>query len=394
MIDSVLLKIPDFILFSSQHFTHLKYQEFRGKYGLFGKFETRYTDYPQEMKKKGLYFPQVNLMQRQRLLKGTGGRFSKERYLLVQVSIPKLLYGTSIFDADERVLPLFAIRLKEALLAINVRVTETAIMEAVVQRIDYSKVLRISSTYGSTASLIREMAAYDNKQSSDFNQNKFYNGKDGLYLKFYNSSQGLVIYDKFEEITTNGTTKLEQEIAKGYKRGDMVHGALRIELSLQLKHTVDSALRRFYKTKKKNFTLPEAARPDIGKQLLIESFEKVYVRGFSGTVYLSKLKDAELYNQLRASKVPFQQQAILYLLTNRVRAVGLKTAIAELKGQVSASSIGRYKKQTERVLEIANAKHDKVNAVAYLRRKLKQFTPIIPKQLDTILGATKGVRKL
>jgi hypothetical protein len=394
MIDSVTLKISDFILFSDQHFNNLKYQEFRGKFGLFGKFETRHTDYPQEMKKKGVYFPQVNLMQRQRIIKGTGGKFSKEKYLLVQVSIPKLLYGTSLFDADERVLPLFALRLKEALLAIHVQVTEKAILEAIVQRIDYSKVLRISPSYGSTASLIREMAAYDSKQSSDFNQNKFYNGSDGLYLKFYNSSQGLVIYDKFEEITSQGTTKLDKEIAAGYKRGEMVHGALRIELSLQLKQTVDSALRRFYKGKKKNFTLPEAARPDIAKQLLIESFEKVYVRGFSGTVYLSKLKDADLYNQLRASKAPFQQQAILYFLTNRVRAVGLKAAIVELKGQVSASSIGRYKKQTERILAIANAKHDKVNAVGYLHRKLKQFTPIIPKQLDTILGPKKEVMRL
>jgi len=231
--------------------------------------------------------------------------------------------------------------------------------------------------------IIQELGKYNAKQSSDFNQKDVRQGRDTTYIKFYNSSQGLVIYDKFDELTVNGSTRLDRSIAEGYQKGDMKYGALRIELSLQLKQTVDSILRRHHTHKRSNFTLLEVARMDISQAVLLDTFEKVCVRGFAGAVFLSGLQEKALLHTIGLHTSNYGQQAILYLLAHRIRSVGLKQAIKEMQGQVSSSTVGRYKKMVEVVLRDADAKHTKVNIVSYLHRKLKQFTPVMPRELAT-----------
>ncbi len=388
MIDSVVLKIKDFTLYSDEYFSKAKMQEFRGKFGIVGRHWTRFTEYPSKAKAEGRYFPQVNIMYDQRLIKGSGGKFTDEKHLLVQVSLPKLIYGISIFDIDNRFLPLIASKLKDVLAEIKIGVSEQAISTAIIQRIDYSKILKISPSYGSTAAIIRALSEHDRKQSSDFNKVSYHHGKDGFYLKFYNSSQGFVIYDKFEEICANGSTLVEREIKQHYAQGKFRRGALRMELSLQLKQTVEATLRKFYPDKKKDFTLGEALRTDISQALLLRTFEQIYIQGYGGLVYLSGLKDAELYNVIQASIKGFGQRGAVYLLAHRVRTLGLKKATDELRHEIGKSSANRYRKLVEAVLLDAKASKDKVNVLAYLHQKLKTFTPVLPEQLDAILGST------
>jgi hypothetical protein len=61
MIDSIVLSIPNFILYSEEFFTKEKFQELKGKQGVFARHSTRYTDYPQRCKTEGRYFPQVHI---------------------------------------------------------------------------------------------------------------------------------------------------------------------------------------------------------------------------------------------------------------------------------------------------------------------------------------------
>lgn len=386
MIDSVVLKIKDFTLYSDEYFSKAKMQEFRGKFGIVGRYWTRFTTYPSKIKTEGRYFPQVSIMYDQRLIKGSGGRFTNQKHLLVQVSLPKLIYGISIFDIDARFLPLIASKLKDALAEIKIGVSEQAIFTAIIHRIDYSKILKTSPSYGSTTTIIRALSEHDRKQSSDFNRVSYHHGKNGFYLKFYNSSQGFVIYDKFEEICANGSTLVEREVKQHYAHGKLQRGALRLELSLQLKQTVEATLRRFYPDKKKDFTLEEVLRTDISQTLLLRTFEQIYIQGYGGLVYLSGLKDTELYNAVQTNIKGFAQQGAIYLLAHRVRALGLKKATDELRREIGKSSANRYRKLVEAILIDTVASRDKVNVLAYLHQKLKTYTPVLPEQLDAILG--------
>ena len=387
MIDSVVLKIKDFILFApDEHFKGMKARALKGKFGIFGKFYTRYTDYPQKMKKQDKYFPQVSVMYNYRKIKGGKGEFNKDRFLLIQVSMPKLLFGVSLFDVSEKMLDLFVAVLIDRMKEINVELQPKAVKNAIVTRVDYSKILKIAQSYGRTAKIIKELANYDYKYRSEFTRKDFHHDdKEGSYIKFYNPSQSLTIYDKFEEISINGTTKLEQEIRKQYKAKGFKKGALRIELSLQTKQIVDLTLRKFSDTKKKDFTLEDVLKTEISKALLLKKYEEVYLKGFNGLMYLQKLKDTEIYKNLKANIPNLKDRALLYLLVHRVKQVGLKGTIEEVKKEFSPATVSRYKKHVEALLKSASAKKDKVNVISYLHNKLKRFTPVYPKNIDLIL---------
>jgi len=385
MIDSVTIRIARFIVYSEEFFTKAQFQELKGKFGVFGRYSTRYTDYSQRCKAEGRYFPQVHLIER--LKRTKRGMVPADRHLAVQVSLPKIVFGSSIFDVDERLLPVAAQKVVEALGEIRVGVTPEDVLGAIVARVDYSKILQISPSFGTTAQMLRALMPYDLKQSSDFNRRDYHDGKDGFYLKFYNSSQGFVIYDKFDEIVANGKTKLEQEIARQYKAGKWTKGALRIELSLEKKQTVEAAIKPFSDTgKTKDFTLREVARTEIAKACLLRTFEAVYVNGFNRLVRLSGLKDVELLRLIEEHTPDLRERAVLYYLAHRVRDHGLKGAIEALKREVSPASVGRYKKAIETVLGKVEAKKDVVGVVPYLHRKLKAFRPVLPKKLEAMLG--------
>lgn len=383
MIDSVTIHVPEFILYSDKHFTKAQYQELRGDFGIFGRHSTRYTTHAQTCKADGRYFPQVHIIERSRRTKQ--GMTPHYRRLVIQVSLPKLLFGTNIFDFDVRLLTLTAQKLTACLKEIDVGISVEQVLKAVVYRVDYSKILQISPSFGTTDQLLRALAPYDLKQSSDFNRSHYHDGRDGFYVKFYNSSQGFVIYDKFDEIVANGKTKLEQAIAREYKAGTWTKGALRIELSLQKKQTVDSILRRYISNKKKDFTLQEIARIDIARDCLVEVYERVYVKDFNRLVRLSDLKNTELEHLIEEQAKDFRDRAILYYLAHQVRKHGLKSTIERLKRETSLATVGRYKRVIETILSKVEAKKDTVNAVSYLYRKLKIFHLVLPKNLRTTL---------
>jgi hypothetical protein len=390
MIDSVTLNISNFVTYSTAFFTKEEHKTLKGEYGVFGGYTTRYTTYPQQCKTEGRYFPQVHIIERYR--RGKVGMVPVKRILAVQVSLPKLIFGASIFDFDERLLPIAAQKLADALGEIKVGVKPEDILEAVVSRVDYSKILKISASYGKTSRMLRALAPYEMKQSSDFNRRDYHDGRDGFYLKFYNSSRGFVIYDKFDEIVANGKTKLEQEIAREYDAGTWTKGALRIELSLQKKQTVEAALRRLLKgtTRKKDFTLRDAASADVAKTLLMETFDAVYVSGFNRLVRLADLKDTELVRLVGEHAADFRDRAVLYYLAHRVRNHGLKQAVEELKREASPATVGRYKRAVEMILSKAEAKKNVVDVIPYLRRKLVAFQPVLPKKLKGLLGIACG----
>lgn len=386
MIDSVTIHMQKFVTYSLAHFTQVRSQDLSGDYGVFGRNVVRFTSYPQQCKAEGRYFPQVQIVESQR--RQRGGMMPTKRTLVIQVSIPKLVYGTNIFDINDQLLAVAASKLKDALVEIRIGVSAEDILSALVYRVDYSKILQIAPSYGTTDRILRALSPYNAKQSSDFNRSNYHEGRDGYYLKYYNSSQGFVIYDKFDEIVTNGKTKLEQEIARQYKSGKWTKGALRIELSLQKKQAVDSVMRRFQKSKKKDFTLQEVAQAKIARACLLDVFDRVFVKDFRRLVRVGGLKNDELVRVIQVSASDYREQAVVYYLAHRVRERGLKAALEELRRGTSNATVGRYKRLVEKVMSEADTKKDAADVVSYLKRRLEQFNPVLPKQLQKMFELT------
>lgn len=108
---------------------------------------------------------------------------------------------------------------------------------------------------------------------------------------------------------------------------------------------------------------------------------------------MSNLKDTELTRNIESCTSNFRERAALYYLAHEVKKHGLKTTLSKLKKEMSPASVGRYKRTIENLLGKAEAKQDTVNAVTYLYRKLKTFTPVLPKKLDSLLGEVAETKK-
>lgn len=381
MIDSITLKISNFIVYEhKKYFPQQKSQNLAGKFGVFGVYTTYYNHHAREQKKLGSYYPQVNIIEKTQKVKGKK-ELKCEQFLMVQVSTSKLLFGTNLFDVSDELLDVFVLKLQGILKELSIEASSTSIYDAIVTRIDYSKILQISHSYGSTQGIIKVLSAYDYKKSSDFSLNQYRAGRKGSYIKFYNSSQSLTIYDKFDEIYSRKGTKLEQEIKNSYTKGKYTKGALRIELSLQNKRSVDPTLRRFHNSKNKNFTLRDVWQESISQALLIQKIKEVYFNGLNGFVYLSGIVDHELDVLLKEHTKSFNEFCKMRYIAHLIRKVGVKDAKKQLSKELSPATLSRLIKRAEAVTLLCNAKRDKVNVQSYLLRKLERFALVLPKKL-------------
>lgn len=386
MIDSITIGTEHFILYDDSKFTKAKHQELSGKYGVFGRHSVRYTDYAKKCKAKGRYFPQVSIVERGSMRKRNGQRTKAERRLMIQVSLPKLIFSTNLFDINEKCLELCAIRLVELMQEIGVGISIDNILHARVFKADFSKILKIAPKYAKTKQILNELEAYDNKARSAYNRITYHNeGVDGKYLKFYNGTRGLVIYDKFDEIVINGSTNLESAISEQYKKGKWKYGAIRFELSIHKKQSLDAIMRKHTKTKKQNFQFIEVVSGVISKAVLLEEYRTLYINGFQGLVRLKGLKEAELLNILDNETNNYREKALFYYLIGRIQNIGISEALEEMRSQCSASTFGRYKKDAERMLGQMEAKQNEANMVSYLERRLIDFKPIMPKKFMNML---------
>ena len=386
MIDSITIGTEHFIIYDDSKFTKARHQELSGKFGVFGRHSVRYTDYAKKCKAKGRYFPQVSIVERSSMQKRNGQRTKAERPLMIQVSLPKLIFSTNLFDVNEKCLELCAIRLVEMMREIGVGISNENVLYARVFKADFSKILKIAPKYAKTKQILKELEAYDNKARSAYNRITYHDeGVEGKYLKFYNGTKGLVIYDKFDEIVINGSTNLENAIAEQYKRGKWKYGAIRFELSIHKKQSLDAVMRKHTKTKKRNFQFVEVVSGEISKAILLEEYRSLYINRFQGLVRLKGLKEAELLHILDVETNSYREKAFLYYLIGRIQTIGLSEALSELRSQCCASTFGRYKKDAERMIGQLEAKQNEANLVSYLERRLIDFNPVMPKKFKDML---------
>lgn len=136
MVDSITIAISDYILYSPEYFTKYKQTQLRGKFGVFGYYGVRYSRYPQQCKKQGRYFPLVHILERTRTNKNERYHPTPERKLIVQMSLPKLLYGCNLFDITEEFLPIIAQKLVQLLREFHQQYAEQSYMYRHIQGVD------------------------------------------------------------------------------------------------------------------------------------------------------------------------------------------------------------------------------------------------------------------
>ena len=364
MIDTVMLAIEkdNFNVHSSVNFDGERTS--KGKW--YQQRNIYSTSFVKKKNKTGLYFPTITI---------SSGR---KKTLKIQVSLPKLMFGTNLFELDETYLGKIIARLLECLNEFGITTTAEAIQKAVITRLDFSKIIRLPTYLGEADAVIRKLTAFDYKPSSDFDIKNYNNGMNGVSLKFINSTQGYAIYDKLGEILSNGFTTQELGIAEKYKQGEIKRTALKFELSLHRKDSLEAILRRKIQ-KGKGFHLVDVLNYKLAKSLLNDIFDTVFNSFSVGLTSLGEMEENQLWAYLDKPELAMNKQEKLFYWVRMANKFGIKGTLERLKAKGKGGSIPRYKKDIlDTIDKLGKIPADTPNLVGYLREKHREFKLIVP----------------
>lgn len=373
MVDSVVLQL------NSDQFKLREYNRFNEAKSQLGRgfsVNTRYcSEYAKSWARKGVYCPMFGLPTR------TKGADRPREVLEIQVSIPKLLYGTNLFDADETNLVSIFQKLLFFLNDLGVDSSIDNLEKAIVRRADFSKIIKLPDYLGRADGVIRILAYFDYKSQSQFRFREYDNGDEGIVIKFWNSTQGYAVYCKFGEILNQGFTKQELKLKELYKQGKLKRNALKFELSLQRKDSFEAVVSRRVKTgKKKDFYLGEILSIDLARDILCDAFEKVFSSLAVGLITLSQMEDNRLLAYLESSELGQAKQEKLYYWVRIATTFGIAGTWEQLKKKHRGGSVPRCKKEIALILqELGQISGNTPNLIDFLRAEHNRFEIIKPK---------------
>lgn len=216
---------------------------------------------------------------------------------------------------------------------------------------------------------------FDYKQSSHFRFRDDCMRPDGASIKFWNKSQGYVIYDKCGEIIANQKTKEEQKLAQYFENGKIRVEIIRFELSLERKQNMDAVLRRLFDNKQKNFLFEEIiTRPDIAKRALLETFDKVFRDTYAIMLTLAQKQDNQLEQLIQQKNLSFQKEILLRHIVNKCTKIGLNATLEEMKSRFPSSSYGRHRREVVNIMrELAGIGGEIMPLVQFFRQEHEKF---------------------
>lgn len=330
--------------------------------------------YFREQKAKGVYCPIVSNPKNKR------GYKDPQETIEIQVSLPKLVYGTNVYEIEENDLDLIFDNLKNCLRGFGVIVSVSSLREAIIKRADFSKNIELPDYLGKANQVIYTLSKFDYKTRSEFNFNQ-YQGNKGIWIKFYNSTQGFCIYDKYAEIVNNGYTEKEKDIKKKIEQNELFRNLTKLELSFQRKDSFESFLRKRI-NKNRDFTLTDMLNRELSRNILIESFDRVFSNLVMGLISLSEMEDNKIWAIMEKRELSIKKQEKLYYWTRMATKNGITGTFNHLKTQYKGSSFSRNKKEINSILEELKEEiiGNMPNLISFLRSQIDEFKLIKPQR--------------
>ena len=153
MIDSVVLQL------SEDLFTIKNELVFDGYKKQSGKGYSTSRQYIKSLRDKEIkserYFPMIDLHKVR-----SGSKWLNDT-LEIQVSLPKLLYGTNLFEIDKNDYSKIRDKLIQALDKVNIILSQDFLEKTIVKRADFSKVIKISKYFGRAEDIIYKLSRFN-----------------------------------------------------------------------------------------------------------------------------------------------------------------------------------------------------------------------------------------
>lgn len=370
-VDSVVVKLNEdqFAIKNEMFFDGKKYQQVEGRFYVASRYPRKVAE---DSKKLGLYLPQINLFERDKQEKGEK---IKTKSLEIQVSLPKATCGTNLFEIDRdclirRTIP----NIIKDFEKVGVFIDPVKFRLGILKRVDFSKIIKIPPYLGTADQIIKTLANFDYKRSSDFNYIRFSERKRGSYIKFYNSTQGFAIYDKLGEILSNGHTQAEKDIINLSEKNGSRRSLIKFEFSLEAQQSMEAFLRKRLNSREKHFILEDVLDENLAKNILLEQFDNIYTSKNIALIDLAEMQNNQLENYLNSQNLRFQDKAMLYYMANKATKIGLKHTIEEMRQKLKGGTYTRYQAKLKKIIsELGELQGNTPNLIAFLRNELEKF---------------------
>jgi len=278
MIDTIALTLPEgsFTILNHDRFSPNTENLFRPPFiKVTGRAPFKAVNNPtkQDREKHG-YLPRITLYKAVR----TGGF---PIFLIVEFSIPKLLYGNNFDEVDESDFGEVCWKLKKSLLIMGVEIKESDIIsEAQVSTIHYSKNI-ILTDYSIPYSYTKEISKINVNHLQDINQTDYRN--EGHAFKYRSNDFEVIFYDKLIDLMRAKISEKRAIEPDNYGQLNLLDELKRKDPFEVLRMEVRIGSRRKLKQILQKHSLTHVER----------NFKELFSREISQKILLSNLNDIE-----------------------------------------------------------------------------------------------------
>lgn len=211
-------------------------------------------------------------------------------YFVIELSIPKLIFGTSAIAAKSEHLSLAVQKIKDFCSSIGIFIFEKQILETMPTALAFGKNIDITKI-GTCIQAISILSLFNDRFRSDCYIIRLEKG--GIELYFNSKSSTFKFYDKLREIKNDATTPEEAKIVaaylqKGYGMEDVWScEVLRAELTLKDTTAIKKRLRPYCG---ESITFEKVFNENIWNDLLKNEIERIFKHQISEYVFLSTLQ--------------------------------------------------------------------------------------------------------
>lgn len=209
-------------------------------------------------------------------------------YFVIELSLPKLLFGTSVIEIKTEHRDLIIKKIQEFCKSIGIRLFGRQIFGTVPMAVAFGKNTDITDV-ATCWQAITALSLLDDRFRSECRILKFEKGGSELY--FNSKSSTFKVYDKLREVANNAITPEEHKIVEASKspvqKQTWIVETLRTELTLKDSSAIRKRLKPYIQGEP---TFGSMFRDEIWEELLKNEVERIFNHPLVDFVFLSTLQ--------------------------------------------------------------------------------------------------------
>lgn len=207
--------------------------------------------------------------------KYTRGWFTER--VVIQASVPKVLYGTNYFGVNEKDYDAFIQKLVASCKLLGLPISQAQLEQAALRAIALCFNFMFDDKFPYPLEYLKKMGMLDiGKRYSKVKNTDFIEDAEGYQGKFYNGQVGWGLYDKRAQLLNDAKTKEELEVVEKMKQGLLPDKVLRMEITYQNQTSVKQHLTtRLGGDRKQPRHVSEVFDNYLVQNILTETFNKL-----------------------------------------------------------------------------------------------------------------------